>query len=168
MEQRERGGRLEERRAEPLDERRILVDEAHDRLFVNGHAVHGDALAKIHEMRRRVARDAQPLRAQQRVRGGHGASLSVRAGDVQHRIREVRLPQLGEQGSRALQTKLERASRSREEIVERRRVAGQGDVHPVADGLPLMCRNSWLRVRLRSLRCTTWSSMPWSSRNSAV
>ena len=133
----------------------MLVDELHDDIFGNRLATNGNTLPEINQMRGRVLRDLEALRAQHRLRRGDGASLAIGAGNVQHRVREVRIAQCGEQRSRPLETELEDTGRAREQVVHRLRVAGQGDVHPVADGLPLMWRSNWLMVCLRSLRCTT-------------
>ena len=90
------------------------------------------------------------------------------AGNVQHRVREVRIAQCGEQRSRPLETELEGTGRARKEVLERCRIAAQDAAHPEAAGRPLMCRSSCPTMCLSSLRDTTWSSIPWSSRNSAV
>ena len=110
---------------------------------------------EIDEMRRGVPSNTETLGAEQRFSRRDGASLPVRAGDVQNGIARVRLADLREQGLRPLEAEPEASGGTREQVVERRGVLPQGVVHPVADGLPLMWRRSWLTVCLSSRRCTT-------------
>ena len=49
---------------------------------------------------------------------------------------------------------------ARVEEIERVAVGSQLEAHPVAAGLPLMCRSSWPTVCLSFERCTTLSTMP--------
>ena len=96
----------------------------------------------------------------------------------------MRLAERAKQLCSALETELERTRRSREEVVERRTILRGRDARcaclrapargaqradqPEAAGRPDMCLSSVPTVLLRLRRCTTESSMPWSSRNSDV
>jgi hypothetical protein len=70
--------------------------------------------------------DAQPVGAQERLERRHRAALPVRAGDVEDRDGEVRIPDLGQQRAHALQPVLAPAARAREQEVERIAVDGGG------------------------------------------
>ena len=131
-------------------------------------AVDEDALAKIDEVRRRVSADAFSFGAQDRVERGANASLAVRAGDMKEARRLVWCSGSGEEGRGPFEAELRASPSPREERVQGSAVGAQGEVQVAAAGLPPMCRRSWPTVDFRSLRWTTESTMPWSSRNSAV
>ena len=68
---------------------------------------------------------AVPCAASSAVDRRHAAALPVRAGDVQHRIRSVRIAEAREQRDGALEAELVAAGRSREQEVERVLIAGE-------------------------------------------
>src|SRR5688572_737004 len=80
----------------------------------------------------------------------------------------MRRPELHEEGFGAAETWFDAAGGAGEECLYRLAVGLQEVVHPADAGLPLMWRRSCPTVRLSSLRATTESTMPCSSRNSAV
>ena len=98
--------RLEETRANLLDRRQVPRDEVDDVDGGNGLARHHHSLAKVDEMGRRVRRHPAAFRREQRRDRGDAAPLPIRAGDVQHRIRLVRIAKPLEQGDGSLEPEL--------------------------------------------------------------
>ena len=136
------GGRFEKRRAEPLDFRRPLLDEPDDAFGIDSDAVDDETLAKVHEVRRRVHRDAQPFRAERRLERRADAPLAVRAGDVNRMESAMGIAERAEKSFDALEAEFPDAGRTRVEKIERVAVRLQLDAQPVAAGFPLMWRSN--------------------------
>src|SRR5439155_18748247 len=117
-------------------ERRPALDEFDDRVRFNRNAGDEDALAKIDEVWRRVLSHAQSAAAQQCFGRRERATLPVRSGDVEYRIRAVWIPKHLEQGIGALEAELVDAGCSREEEVERFLQRGYACAQPSAAGRP--------------------------------
>src|SRR5450759_2266934 len=164
----ESGRHLEKGRSHFFGGRNPALEKLEDLLLENRLPVDGDALPEINEMRRCVSSDHEPSGAQQRFTGGNDASLAVGAGDMDSRELAVRGAELGEECFGALEAWFDRAGGAGEESLDRLPVGAQVVVHPADAGLPLMWRSSWPTVLLSSERETTESTMPCSSRNSAV
>jgi len=73
------------------------LEELGERVVVDVDPADRDALVHLLEVRRRVRPDLQALRAEHRVEHAHDRALAVRAGDVDHRVAEVRVPERAEE-----------------------------------------------------------------------
>ena len=163
--------RLEERGAEPLHQRRRARSmNAHD-------------LARPRSARRRrrcargsrrgaatcSARRAGPARAAAPRRWPRRCPCRSCPAMWRTGIREVRIAQLGEQRARALESELEcRRSCARTGS----RAPPGSSVRATSTPWRPACRScggaAGRRCASGPCRCTTWSTMPWSRRNSAV
>src|SRR5690606_14955037 len=168
------GGYLEERGIQVRDERLVLVQEAHYIVGRNCPAVHNNALAKVHQVGRRVGANLESAPLERAREHRHHAPLPVGTSNVQYGNRKVRVAYRCEKCSSALQPRPHRASGTAEECVQRLtitrpgQVVVQADSRPADAACPVMWRSSLPTVDFKSRRCTTASSIPLSSRNSAV
>jgi len=131
-------------------------------------AVESEALTEINQVRRSVSPDYESSRPQQRFTGGNDTSLAIGTGDMDRRELALRRAELGEKCFSALETWFDAAGGAGEESLDRLAVLCQEVVHPADAGFPLMWRSNCPTVAFSSERGTTESTMPCSSRNSAV
>ena len=134
-----------------------------------------EPLGDVGQMRRGVARGAQPAGAQRRVGHGRHRPLAVGAGDVQRGEAALGMAQRLAQQRDVLETELDPEGFEREETVEQqsggrtwpgpRTDAVVGGTAAAPDSAP-MKRRARATVAFRSRRSTTRSSMPCSARNS--
>src|SRR5439155_18236533 len=103
-----------------------------------------------------------------RFAGGIDASPAVRSRHMDGIHAPLRRTESGKQRLGALECGFDGASGAGGERLNRLAVRCQEVVHPAEAGLPLMCRSSCPTVLLRSALGTTESTMPCSSKNSAV
>src|SRR5688500_3126506 len=164
----ERGGQLEEGGAQLFGNWSRAHEKREHALLRNRDTVDAYSLAEVDEMGRCVTPNPVPARSEKRFRRRNHTSLSVRPRDVNGAKREMWRADFGEKGERALQPRLGGARGAGEQSLNRLAVPRQEVVHPAEAGLPLICRSSWPTVRFSSLRGTTLSTIPCSSRNSAV
>ena len=87
----ERRRDLEERSPKSLEIRLPTLYEIHNFVLADLPIVDDDALAKVHEMWRRIATDAHSLGAKQRVERRHHASLPVCSSNVKRAKPVVRI-----------------------------------------------------------------------------
>ena len=166
--ERERRRYLEEGRAQFFGE----WDPASEKLEYFGlgdwAAIDSDPLAKIDQVWGCVFADPVSAGPQQCFARRDNAPLAVGSRDMNRGQVAVGRSHLGEERFRSREAWFDTAGGAGEESLDRLAVARQEVVHPAEAGLPLMCRSSWPTVLLRSERDTTESTMPCSSRNSAV
>src|SRR5690242_13424381 len=136
--------------------------------FGNRLAVDGDSLPEVDEMRRGIPPHLKCLPTKQGLARRDDAAFAVCAGNVDGGEFFMRRPEPGEQLVGTFESWFYSASRAGEERVDRLAVRRQDVVHPAAAGFPVMCRSNCPTVRFNSARATTESTIPCSSRNSAV
>src|SRR6266480_5670638 len=119
-------------------------------------------------MRRRVEADPEPPRLQLGGEEGAGRTLAVGTADVDSREAALRVVECGEEPLGGSEAPFDAAGLSGEE-----EAAGVREGQPAQSAAstgrrPAMWRSSWAVVSRSSLRGTTMSTIPCSTRNSAV
>src|SRR5262249_46046046 len=149
-----------------------------------------DALVEMHQVRRGVDMDLEPLCLQHRAREGTGRTLAVGAGDMDDRRQPVlRIAKVGEKTLDAVENEIDPLRRKGRKPFEDRVALGGAEAHGARAGSTAVrastvrvcgggsfafgrerrisrCTRREITVR-SSWRCTTMSIMPCSSRYSA-
>src|SRR5439155_6331264 len=164
----DRGGRLEEAGIEALDFRLQEARPLGERLLADRHAVHLDALADRDQVGRRVQPDPEAAGPQLRRHEGAGGPFAVGPRYVHGGEMPLGMTQHAQEPLGRSEAPFDAAPLSREEKAAGVLEGQQAQSAASAGCRPPMWRSNWAVVSRSSLRGTTASTIPCSSRNSAV